>query len=335
VPLYVAAFYSGNLPARAIFGVILLAAIVWLFVWVIRRATEVRALPALAIALGLTSFTYGAVIGVLLQVQLASGARIFPAGGDTVGAHASTMTFSYLVLTAMGFLEWRFRRTPGYPLLGLVQVGAIFVGGLVLAGTLLLVDGSTEAGAGTIQAMGGIDLLLNLVSVILFAVRIWPVALRGDWTSTSPERHWRAAALFVPVAMGLFMYIIYRFVSNPDLSDFPLNILVALDHTVFVGVITNLALGHVLRLAADRRGTWPWADHAIFWILNVGLVVFAAGLVADSAEIKRIGAPIMGVGALLAVATIYVRLWSSNLAGADEAQPRESVSGVDTGLAAG
>lgn len=75
VPIYIAAFYSGNLPARAITGVIILVAIVWLFVWVWREAMARRSLPALAIALGLTSFTYGAVIGVLLQVSSRRGRR--------------------------------------------------------------------------------------------------------------------------------------------------------------------------------------------------------------------------------------------------------------------
>ena len=313
VPLYVAAFYSGNLPARAIFGVILLVAILWLFVWVWRQAMARRSLPALAIALGLTSFTYGAVIGVVLQVQLASGTQIFPKGGDVIGAHASTMVFAYLVLAAMGILEWRLKGTTGYPRLGLLQIGTIFAGGLVLALTLLLVDGTTDSGAQLIQAAGGIDLLLNLVSVVLFAVRIWPIALRTTWTSAAPARHWHAAAIFAPIAMALFMYIIYKFVSNPDLSNFPIGVLVALDHTVFIGVITNLAFGNVFTLAADRADRWPWAGQAIFWILNVGLVIFAVGLIAESAEIKRIGAPIMGIGALLGIATVYTRLWSSDL----------------------
>jgi len=238
-------------------------------------------------------------------------------GGDVVGAHAATMTFAYLVLTAMGILEWRLRGTQGYPVLGLVQVGTIFAGGLLLAATLLLVDGTSESGAQLTQAAGGIDLLLNLVSVVLFVVRVWPTALRTAWMNASARRHWHLAAIFVPVAMGLFMYVVYLFISNPDPTAFPVGILVALDHTVFIGVITNLALGHVLTLSNDRAESWSWAEQPLFWILNVGFVVFAAGLVAESAEIKRIGAPIMGVGALLGIALTYVRLWASDLRGAE------------------
>lgn len=313
VPVYVAAFYSGNLPARAVTGVVLLVGIVWLFVWVWRKALAARSLPALAIALGLTSFTYGAVIGVLLQVQLATGTELFPKGGDVVGAHASTMTFAYLLLTAMGIIEWRLKGTTGYPTAGLVQIGAIFLGGLVLAATLLLVDATTDSGAALLQAVGGIDLLLNLISVVLFVVRVWPTALRTVWLAASPERHVRTAALLAPFAMALFMYVVYLYISNPDLSAFPVGILVALDHLVFIGVVTNLTVGHAFMLSADRRGTWAWADQVLYWAILGGLVVFVVGLVAEVPEIKRIGTPIMGLGAFLAVATIYARLWASDL----------------------
>ncbi|MGZ8502321.1 MAG: hypothetical protein ACXWW6_05645 [Candidatus Limnocylindrales bacterium] len=60
VPIYVIAFYSGNYPARAITGTVLLVLIAWLFVWAWRLALERRSLPTLAVALGLTTFTYGA-----------------------------------------------------------------------------------------------------------------------------------------------------------------------------------------------------------------------------------------------------------------------------------
>ena len=49
---------------------------------------------------GLTTFGYGALIGVLLQVGFAAGMTIVP--GNAVGAHASAMTFGYLVLVGDG-----------------------------------------------------------------------------------------------------------------------------------------------------------------------------------------------------------------------------------------
>jgi hypothetical protein len=73
VPIYVLAFYTGSLPFRAVGGVALLIAIVWLFWWVWQQYLGgERTLPRLAVTLGLTSFGYGAVVGVLLQVSFAA-----------------------------------------------------------------------------------------------------------------------------------------------------------------------------------------------------------------------------------------------------------------------
>ena len=58
----------------------------------------------------------------------------------------------------------------------------------------------------------------------------------------------------------------------------------------------------------------------MYWTVVVGLLVFVAGLVAEIPEVKRIGAPIMGVGTLLAVVAITARLWSSDLRGADSSE---------------
>jgi len=63
---------------------LLLIAIAWLLIWLWRQflAGE-RSLPRLAFVLGLTSFGYGAIIGVLLQVQFALGVTIL--SGDGLG----------------------------------------------------------------------------------------------------------------------------------------------------------------------------------------------------------------------------------------------------------
>ncbi|MEO7229023.1 MAG: hypothetical protein ABIZ30_00350, partial [Candidatus Limnocylindrales bacterium] len=115
IPIYVAAFYSGNLPARAITGSALLIAVLWVVVWGWQRAMADRSLPVLGVALGLTTFGYGAIIGVLIQIQLATDAAIFPANANSIGAHAAAMVFSYLILVAMGLIEWRVLGTTGRP----------------------------------------------------------------------------------------------------------------------------------------------------------------------------------------------------------------------------
>jgi hypothetical protein len=317
IPIYVAAFYLANPTLREVVGGILLIAILWLVVWAWQVASARKSLPALAIALGLTTFTYGAIIGVLRQVQLAGGPTPFPSTADLVGAHASAMVFSYLILVAMGLLEWRVLGTAGRPRGGIAQVVLLFAGGLILSGALLFLPVDAQ------QAPGGLYLLVQLIAVVLFTVRVIPAAFRVDWASATARRHFAVSSGFVVVATAIFLIVIYKFISDPTIAKDPtpvLGILTASDHAAFIGVITNLMLGLLLELSERRRDRWPWADQLIFWGVNVGLAIFLVGLVGDLVVLKRIGAPIMGVSLLLAIATFAQRLWASR----GEAAPAEA-----------
>jgi hypothetical protein len=297
VPLYVVAFYTGSFELRALTGTALLLVIGWLLVWLWRRylAGE-RSLPRLAVTLGITSFGYGAVLGVILQIQSAMGTTLLT--GDAIGAHAGAMTFGYLVLVAMGFIEYRILGTTDLPRRGLVQIGALFLGGLIISVSLL-------AGAG--QQGGGIYLVTQLIAVVLFVMRVWPRSLVIDWLAATPLRHFAAASIWVVIALGLFMYLVFSFISAADPNDpdaFPLNVLVASDHAAYIGIITNIALGFLLALllrAEVRRG---WMGQLIFWGVNLGLIVFALGLILESDAIKRIGAPVMGIALLASLAIL-------------------------------
>ena len=297
VPIYVLAFYTGSFAFRAIGGVALLIAVAWLFVWIWRTYLGgERNLPRLAVTLGLTIFAYGALVGVLIQVSFAAGITIIP--GDAVGAHASAMTFGYLVLVAMGFIEWRLLGTRTLPTLGLVQLGALFVGGLLFSVSLMV---------GAEQAGGGINLLTSLIAVVIFAIRVVPRALRVDWVSAEPIRHFAVSALWVVVSIVIFMYVVFVFISegiDPADPNAPVHILVAGDHAAFIGIVTNVMLGLLttLVLRADVRRSW--VGQLIFWGVNLGLVVFVIGLLLDSAEIKRIGAPVMGIALLISLAIL-------------------------------
>ena len=297
VPVYVVAFYTGSFALRALSGTVLLVAIAWLLVWLWRAYLGgERSLPRLAVTLGLTSFGYGAVIGVLMQIAFASGITLLP--GDAIGAHAGAMTFGYLVLVAMGLIEWRLLDTRGLPRGGVVQVLALFAGGLIISISLLI---------GAEQAGGGIYLLTQLVAVVLFVARIWPRALRVAWLAADPQRHVAAASIWVVAALILFMYLVFTFITAADPTApgaFPLNVLIASDHAVYIGVITNIVLGllSLLVLRAAVRGSW--VGHVIFWGVNLGLLVFVFGLIVDTAEIKRVGAPVMGITLLVALAIL-------------------------------
>jgi hypothetical protein len=313
VPIYVLAFYTGNFAFRAIGGLALLIAVGWLFVWVWRTYLGgERTLPRLAVTLGLTIFAYGALVGVLIQVSYAMNVIIIP--GDSVAAHASAMTFGYLVLAAMGLIEWRLLGTRSLPMLGLVQVGVLFAGALLFSLTLMI---------GAVQAGGAINLLSSLIGAGAFAVRVLPRALRTSWAVAAPVRHVAIASVWVVVAIVIFMIVVFEFVSGVDQNAL-VPLLIAGDHAAFIGIVTNVMLGilSTLLLRDDvRRG---WVGQVIFWGVNLGLTVFVIGLILDTAAIKRIGAPVMGISLLFALGVLA---WSALRQPLDSAEVEFSPAG--------
>jgi hypothetical protein len=175
----------------------------------------------------------------------------------------------------------------------------------------MVISGALLAGAEQIGGM--VYLLMQLVAVVIFVIRIWPRAFATSWTDGA-ARHFAIASIWAVAALLLFMYLVFTFISaeNPDdPAAFPINVLLASDHAVYIGVITNIVLG-LLSLLFVRGRAPGWVSQVIFWGVNLGLLVFAIGLILDTAEIKRIGAPVMGVTLLLALGLLAMRAWGTD-----------------------
>jgi hypothetical protein len=303
VPIYVVAFYSGNLAFRAIAGTPLLVVIVIVFLWAWGAARREGSFPAYAVALALTTFAYGALFGVVLQIAFATSTTLLP--GDGIGAHAATMTTSYLMLAGMGLVEWRLLGTRGVPRAGLVQIGALFTGGVILAAALLF--------SISLQIAGGLNILFQLIAVGIFLWRIWPSALRASWLADDGRRHVAFAALVIPFSMAILIVVIVKAASSNDPNAVPVSLLVAFDHSVFIGVITNILFGLLFALTEDRPAEASWLRHLVFGGVNLGMIVFVVGLILESSILKQIGSPIMGLAILLGLAILARRLLASDL----------------------
>jgi len=235
----------------------------------------------------------------ILQIQAAAAQAWLT--GDAIGAHAAAMAFGYLVLVAMGVVEWQLG-VAGRRRLGQVQMGALFAGGFILSIGLL-------ASAG--QAAGGLYLLAELIAVVAFVIRVAPSVLRVAWGRIGPARHFGIAAIWILGALLLLMYLIVLFVgAKGDVASIPQGALIAADHAVFIGVMTNVLLGLIGTVARSAERRAAWIDHMVFIGLNLGLIVFVVGLIAGVAEIKRVGAPVMGVAILIGLAVRAMDLWA-------------------------
>ena len=315
---YVMAFWSGVFILRGVFGLAELAVIVYWWWFVYTRAggwagIQRLEIPKLSVVLGLTTLVIGSTLGVTVQVLLATG-NALPTNVDLVGAHASAQTGGYLVLIAAGFAEWQLSGGGKRSTLGLAQVYLLFVGGLVLAVSLLLASFLGEALS---QALPGIATLLTLAGIVIVAVRFGRTAIAAPWMAATGTRHIAVAVPFLALAVFLQAILVQQFIAaQGDITKVSIGLLHALDHAYFIGVMTNILFGAILVTSADRPRLWPWADHVIFWGLNLGAAAFIIVLItAGSGEGAKpfthpvaFVAPIMGLSALLGVATYLMRL---------------------------
>lgn len=298
IPVYVLAFFSGNLPARAITGTILLLIILMWAVFTIGAASGIGfrklSVPQLAVTLALVTFVIGSSLGVLIQIQLATGTKIFT--NDAVGAHAVAQVSGYLALMAVGLIDWRLlgdasRRTRA----ATVMIFSLFAAGLGVATGLLL---------GVIP-LAGLATPLQMIAVGILIARVGRPALVG--LGSKAARHFAIAVPFLILNIVLTVILIVRVVSSGNITEIPFGLVIALDHAMFVGTMTNVLFG-VLFVATASHRVWAWADDLIFWGMNVGVAAFIAVLLVDARELERYTAPVMGAAVLLAIATFSLRL---------------------------
>lgn len=293
---YVTAFFMTTDVRRPITGSLALIVVVAFLVWVAAQSRHVvLSVPRLGVLAGVTTLAIGAVLGVLLGLQQAGTIDFLPTGAS--GAHPATMVVGFLIPMGMALAEWRLAPELIEVLAdrkGRIQIAAPFFGGvLLMLGALL-----------DITPLIGLSLPLEIAGVVIFVRRMWLPMRRVDWSHGLWERGAVATTFFLVADIALLVYLIVRYKGEVD--DAPTHLILALDHMMFIGVMTNSLFGLVDNASNNRR--WPRVDNWIFWAMNVGLVFFALGLLADATMLKRIGAPVMGTAILIGIATMSARL---------------------------
>ena len=290
---YNVAFLTTTGMARPILGTVTLAIILVFFAWAVMRARVVTlSVPHLGVLAGLATSATGAVLGVLLGILLAS-----PDSGISTtvqDAHPATMVVGFLVPVAMAFVEWVARPASvkeRATRLGQIQVALPFAGGVILVVALLA----------EIDPLAGIATLFEIVGLAILIVRLGPALVRVS-LSSGTARFAAFATPFFIVNIGLLTYLIANYIE--DFEAAPTRLLLAMDHSIFVGVLTNLLVGWIVSMSGARRPAW--VDSAVFWGLNLGVAGFIVGLIADSSPIIRVATPVLGL-ALLTAIVVHVR----------------------------
>lgn len=260
------------------------------------RQQEMLTTVQLLISGALLVAAIGATVGMLLGMERAIGQFLPLPEGDRVGAHAGMMD-TYLFLVASAIIEWfTFKgQNKRWTIPGLIQAVFWAVGATLvpIAFFLNAVD--------QLLPIFGIMLILGL---LIFLVRVaWRAVLMGpvgEW-----PRPWAFfGTLWLVVDIGLFLYA----VSSPDFESLPFWFGATFAHAGFVGMMTNLLLGVLSARSQEAREVWSWGEPAAMWTINIGLLVFIGlKLAADI----RLGAILMGIGVVLGVVTMILRLRAS------------------------
>jgi hypothetical protein len=295
LPLFAFTFAVTYQEPRAVLGTVALLTIVGFFVWVVRR---VRAVELTVVHLGflaaVATSVMGGTIGVLLATRIATGRDVVPEGASD--AHPATMVVGFLIPVGMALAEWAL----GWPTLraagraGRWQIALPFAGGVVLMIGLLF----------DIEPLPPMAALIELVGVVLFVRRMWPGVRAVDWMASVPARFGAVSATAVVVNILFLNYLIGA--NGGDVDKIATRQILAVDHLMFVGVLTNGIFG-LLRGITAGDDRWESADHIVFFGMNLGLLGFVVALLADNVGIEQVATPVLGASILLGLALFAAR----------------------------
>jgi hypothetical protein len=310
VVAYVVTFWADLVDLRPVAGTLMLAAMVWFAAWTFGvRAGQTLTVPKLSMLLAQVNLVIGGVLGVILGLMLSG---VIDLSEGMQGAHPAMMVVGYLILAGVAIDEQLVGGpgTEGLTRGGRWQAWLFFSAGIFLAIGILF----------EIMPLLGLNLLFEVIGVGIVLTRHRSRLASVGWDEPSPARFGAASILFLVPALGILGYVIVRY--SEDIDQTPVRLLLALDHATFIGILTNAIFGMLFVAAASRREVWAWADQVVFWAINLGVAGFVIGLLADTAEIKRIATPIMGAGILLGLLVVAMRLRASMQEAAPALEPR-------------
>lgn len=256
----------------------------------------------------------GATVGALLGLERVIGQFLPLPPGDRVGAHAGMMD-TYLFLVASSIIEWftskdyKQRRS----IAGLLQ-GVIWAVGAAVVPIAFFLN--------MVDQLLPIFMLTLLIGLLIFLVRSAWGAIKVGPTAEGVKPWAFFGTIWLVIYMATFLYLISVLTGGGDFAAIPRWLGVIFAHGGFVGMMTNLIFGVLSVYTWKNRKVVAWGEKASMWLINLGILTFV-GVVAFSDS--RLGAIVMGVGILLGVFTMLMRMMSADGAGTGSESVSEGI----------
>lgn len=197
-----------------------------------------------------------------------------------------------------------FSRGGGFLVALLPTFGSLAVVVLWVAAVFALVQLRHQAVVTTVHLLAALALVVAAIGATMGAL-LGLERVLGLGPSAPDVGPWLFfGTVWLVVFLGLFLWAVG---TGGDFASLPPWFSVAFTHAGFVGMMTNLILGVLSARAHGRRRVLAWGEPTALWLTNLGLLAF---IVLKAAADIRLGAIVMGVGVLVGVATMLVRLAS-------------------------
>lgn len=305
--VYILAFgsveYLNSSVQRPIGGTLALIAMVWVFAWALRsRRGKGYDVAQFGMVLSLLFLVIGAVIGVLLGLQLAGAQIVDPSAAERLySSHPGAMVVGYVVLAAVALIEWLIQaRVPKLTesKSGAIEMLLFFLAGVALVCAFLL----------DIEPLLFVATPLQLIGTVILLVRHRSRIGPSHWGPGVEPKFVRTAVVGLIVVIALIGYLVSKISGDPVFEEIA-PVFISLNHTNYLLVMTMLIFGLMARgsQVSDRANVVIWAG------TTVGTVGFVLGILTESAILKRIFTPILGLALLHGIFT-YLR-----------ARPKEAV----------
>ena len=125
-----------------------------------------------------------------------------------------------------------------------------------------------------------------------------PDGWRGSGVGKFPRFALIGLVGYLVLLTVLVSWIVRDVINFDSMTPKQEGLLLAFDHTMFIGVMTNVLFGVIAANFLTQRTAI--ANRILWWGVNIGIVGFAIGLITVNSTMKRIFTPIMGVALLVA-----------------------------------
>jgi hypothetical protein len=281
--------------------------------WLGMRSVQTHLETAhLAFLLASLALVFGTAVGVLLEVQNSTLSTLFP--DDTAIVQPIVLDAGYLLLLGIALIEWGLPRmseaskmSASITALGLLEVSLPFLAVSALAASILM----------GVAALVPLAATLEVATGALILARHGPTIRRVEWTQRGVRRSFALAAIFALLYLALFVFILVRISLGiyPTFGVVPLTTTAAIDHLLYIGVLTNTLFAVLALLMQDGTRFWPATEDILFWGMNAALLGFVAGLLAHNdvlvALLEGLFSPILGATVLVGVVAYIGRLSSA------------------------